>query len=163
MQLWRSTAAALLDHIKGTRLVSTSWSSGRRLKDLQCTDTLTLRRYKSLTNFFCTGEKSSLPLLFPTRSGDEWLVGEKGLRALLKASVGNNPDQPPTNGWKFYNFDTYDYVDDPSLSCTLPTSTSCVLTVVLTNLEEHAECAGVYKATGLVSMGREVEAVLSLI
>ena len=79
---------------------------------------------------------------------------------MLKASVGNNPDQPPTNGWKFYN-DKGVYVDDPSLSCTLPTSTSsCILTVVLTNLEEHAECAGIYKATGLVSRGREVEAIL---
>ena len=104
-------------------------------------------------------------LLFPTRCGDEWLVGEKGGRAWwnfnLKANVGNNPDQPPTNGWKFYNKDDQDYVDDPSLSCTSPTSTSsCILTVVLTNLEEHAECAGVYKATGLVSAGREVKAVL---
>ena len=78
--------------------------------------------------------------------------------------MGNNPDQPPTNGWKFYNFDTYDYVDDPSLSCTLPTSTSsCILTMVLTNLERHAECAGIYKATGLVSAGRKVEAVLFLL
>ena len=104
-----------------------------------------------------------LSLLFPTRSGDEWLVvGEKERRAWLKASVGNNPDQPPTNGWKFFKKD--DYVDDPSLSCTLPISTSsCILTVVLTNMEDHAECAGVYKATGLVSLGREVEAVLSLI
>ena len=93
-------------------------------------------------------------LLFPTRSGDEWLVGQKGWGANLKASVGNNPDQPPTNGWKCADFDTYDYVDDPSL---------CILTVVLTNLEDHAECAGVYKATGLVSMGRDVEEVLSLI
>ena len=101
----------------------------------------------------------SASLLFPTRCGDEWLVGEKGLRALLKASVGNNPDQPPTNGWKFLK--KGDYVDDPSLSCTLPISTSsCILRVVLTNLEEHAECAGVYKATGLVSAGRKVEAVL---
>ena len=75
--------------------------------------------------------------------------------------MGNDPDQPPTNGWKFYNFAKDDYVDDPSLSCTLPTSTSsCILTVVLTNLEEHAECAGVYKATGLVSTGRKVETVL---
>ena len=101
-----------------------------------------------------------LSLLFPTRSGDEWLVGEKGKDPYLKASVGNNPDQPPTDGWKFFDYYDYDYVDDLSLSCTLPISTSCILTVVLTNLEEHAECAGVYKATGLVSMGREVEAVL---
>ena len=100
-------------------------------------------------------------LLFPTRSGDEWLVGQKGWGANLKASVGNNPDQPPTNGWKFDDNDELDYVDDPSLSCTLPISTSsCILTVVLTNLEDHAECAGVYKATGLVSMGRDVEEVL---
>ena len=83
----------------------------------------------------------------------------------MKASVGINPDQPPTNGWKFYNYyGERDYVDDPSLSCTLPISTSsCILRVVLTNLEEHAECAGVYKATGLISAGREVEVVLSLI
>ena len=81
----------------------------------------------------------------------------------MKASVGNNPDQLPTNGWKFYHTDG-NYVDDPSLSCTLPTSTSsCILTVVLTNLEEHAECAGNYKATGLVSAGRKVEAVLFLV
>ena len=79
----------------------------------------------------------------------------------MKASVGNNPDQPPTNGWKYCIYGTHVYVDGPSLSCTLPISTSsCILTVVLTNLERHAECAGVYKATGLVSSGREVEAVL---
>ena len=112
--------------------------------------------------FFCTGEKSPLSPL--SRSGDEWLVGAKGGGANLKASVGNNPDQPPTNGWKFYDYDKDDYVDDPSLSCTLPISTSsCILTVVLTNLEDHAECAGVYKDTGLVSVGREVEAVLFLL
>ena len=82
--------------------------------------------------------------------------------------MGNNPNQPPTNRWEFE--DGYDdYVYDPTLSCTVPTlrtSTSCILTVVLTNLvqlgpvpEGVAECAGVYKATGLVSAGREVEAV----
>ena len=80
----------------------------------------------------------------------------------MKASVGINPDQPPTNGWKFYNYyGERDYVDDPSLSCTVPISTSsCILRVVLTNLEQHAEVADVYKDTGLVSAGRKVEAVL---
>ena len=62
MQLWSSAAAGLLENIKGTRLVSTSWSSGRRLKDLQCTDKLTLRRSQTITNIFCTGEKSPPPL-----------------------------------------------------------------------------------------------------
>ena len=76
--------------------------------------------------------------------------------------MGNNPNQPPTNRWEFE--DGYDdYVYDPTLSCTVPTlrtSTSCILTVVLTNLEQHAEVADVYKDTGLVSAGRKVEAVL---
>ena len=99
-------------------------------------------------------------LLFPTRRGDEWLVRDKGWGANLKASVGNNPNQPPTNGWGF-NDDDGGFVDDPSLTCTLPISTSsCILTVVLTNLEQHAEVADVYKDTGLVSAGRKVETVL---
>ena len=48
------------------------------------------------------------------RSGDEWLVGEKGKRAYLKASVqGEEPNQPPTTGWKFYNCETGKYDEDP--------------------------------------------------
>ena len=94
------------------------------------------------------------------RSGDKWLVGEKGYRAFLKASVqGEEPNQPPTTGWKFYNWETRKYEEDPGLTCTIPaTSPSCCLTVSLSGRakELQGKCEGKYESTGLISMGREV-------
>ena len=74
------------------------------------------------------------------------------------ASVGGEPNQPPTTGWKFYNLGKYD--EDPSLRCTIPsTSPPCCLTVILSGAAKEAQgkCEGEYKSTGLVSMGREVK------
>ena len=98
-----------------------------------------------------------------------------GRKAWLKASVGGEPNQPPTTGWKFYNrdtgyynedqslkfenWDTDDWEDDPTLSCTIPsTSPPCCLTVSLSGAAKEAQgkCEGEYKSTGLVSMGRKV-------
>ena len=59
--------------------------------------------------------------MFPLRVGDEWYVGGKGGQAWLKASVGDEPNQPPTTGWKFDNRNFMavwgDYVDDSALTC----------------------------------------------
>ena len=94
------------------------------------------------------------------RSGDKWLVGEKGYRAFLKASVqGEEPNQPPTTGWKFYNWETRMYEEAPGLTCTIPTtSPSCCLTVSLSGRakEIQGKCEGKYESTGMFSFGREV-------
>ena len=77
---------------------------------------------------------------------------------MLKASVGGEPNKPPTTGWKYYIMSTGNY-EDTSLSCTIPsTSPSCCLTVSLSGAakEAQAKCEGEYKSTGLVSCGREV-------
>jgi len=93
------------------------------------------------------------------RSGDQWLVGQMGGRALLKASVGVDPSQPPPTGWKFFNEDTNQYEPDATASCNiLVNSPSCCLTVSLSGAAKDAQgkCEGEYKSTGLVSMGRPV-------
>ena len=99
---------------------------------------------------------------FSPRFKDEWLVGEKGGRTYLKASVGAVPDQPPTTGWMFYNYhynyNTYSYEADESLSCssTFVSSPPCCLTISLSGAakEFQGKCEGEYKSTGLVSMGK---------
>ena len=100
-----------------------------------------------------------LSLLFP-RSGNEWLVGKKGYRADLKASVEGELDQvPPSTGWKFYNWRTKEYKADDTLNCQVYVSASpCCLTVSLSGAakETQWQCEGEYKTTGLVSAGRPV-------
>ena len=99
-----------------------------------------------------------LSLLFP-RSGNEWLVGEKGERARLKASVGGEPDQPPSTGWGFYNWDTEEYKADDTLNCQVYVSASpCCLTVSLSGAAKEAQgqCEGEYNSTGLISSGKQV-------
>ena len=97
---------------------------------------------------------------FSPRSKDEWLVGEKGDDALLKASLGAVPNQPPTTGWMFFNRATRDWKADESLSCSsnFISSSPCCLTIGLTGAAKEAQgkCEGEYKSTGLVSMGRPV-------
>ena len=87
--------------------------------------------------------KAPSPLL--TRSDDEWLIEAKGYKAQMKANVGGEPNQPPTTGWEFLNFDTGKYDEDPSLRCTIPsTSPPCCLTVSLSGAAKEAqgECEG---------------------
>ena len=77
----------------------------------------------------------------------------------LKASVGVEPNQPPSNGWKFLNEDTWVYVFDATISCSIyVNSPPCCLTVTLSGAAKEAQgkCEGEYKGTGLISRGRPV-------
>ena len=102
----------------------------------------------------------TLAPLFPSRrSGDEWLIGEKGDDPLLKASVVAVPNQPPSTGWKFYNYATEEYEADELVSCCNFVNTHpCCLTISLSGAakEAHKACEGTYKSIGLVSTGRPV-------
>ena len=100
------------------------------------------------------------------RSGEEWYLGWKDSHTFLKASVGGEPNQPPTNGWQFdtsdLGSDPKDWEEDASLTCTPPVnSPPCCLKVSLTGpaKEVVGKCEGEYKSTGLVSRGREVTAI----
>ena len=100
------------------------------------------------------------PILFVlSRSGNDWLVKREGYFAPLKATVQENPLIPPTTGWKFLNFVTDEYEEDPQLQCSsTPTSSSCSVTVSLSGeaKEFQGECDGQYKETGLRNAGRKV-------
>ena len=95
-----------------------------------------------------------------TRDGNEWLVEDDDDGHLyLKASVGDSLLIPPVTGWKFENFSTEEFEEDPQLMCnSTPSSSSCSVTVSLSGLakEIQGECEGEYKDTGLRSMGRKV-------
>ena len=100
--------------------------------------------------------KAPSPLL--TRSDDEWLI-EKGKKAQMKASVGGEPNLPPTTGWKLFNYGTRNWEVEKAIICTTPsTSPPCCLKVSLSGEAKEAQgkCEGEYKSTGLVSMGRPV-------
>ena len=73
--------------------------------------------------------------------------------------VEDEPDQPPSAGWKFFNFGTKEYDSDESLSCTeFLNSPPCHLTICLSGRakEFHGECEGEYEPTKMISMGRTV-------
>ena len=77
----------------------------------------------------------------------------------MKASATALLNQPPSNKWKFFNFDLDEWEADESVSCTIPsTSPPCCLTISLSGAakETQGQCEGEYKSTGLVSMGRPV-------
>ena len=63
---------------------------------------------------------------------------------------------------QFYNCSTNKYEEDGSLTCNnFLASTPCCLTLSLYGgaKEVQGKCEGVYKSTGLVSMGREVREI----
>ena len=126
------------------------------MKGLQSTDRLIQERYQATTTTNFTGEK--YPLSFPSRLRGTWIVGTMGKQFLLKASVGGNENQPPSTGWQYYNQERERYEEDGSLSCNFIESDPCCLTLTLNGRakEVQGKCEGVYKTTGLVSMGREV-------
>ena len=73
--------------------------------------------------------------------------------------VEDEPDQPPSAGWKFYNWDTEKYDSDESLSCTeFLNAPPCHLTISLGGRakEFQGECEGEYEPTKMISMGRTV-------
>ena len=91
------------------------------------------------------------------------MVEQKGCPKSLKASVGVDPFLPPTNDWLFYNFETEDFEEDPSLTCSLPSPLPpCCLTVTLSGAAKkaHGDCEGEYKSAGLISMGKQVTGIL---
>ena len=100
------------------------------------------------------------------RPGDEWLVeceGDPEIGIMLRADVGPDPSLPPLNGWKFLKYDQSDqlkFVEDVDLTCSATAaSQSCVPKVNFSGLaiEALVGFAGDFKATGLTSMGRQVQ------
>ena len=129
------------------------------------TNKLTQEKCQRLITFCCTGGKLKMYLLSFSRSKDEWLVEQEGDFA-LKASVGVDPFLPPTTGWLFQNWERENFEEDPSLICTLPsTSPPCCLTVTLSGAakEAHGDCEGEYKSIGLISAGKQVMSTISRI
>ena len=101
-----------------------------------------------------------------TRPGDEWLVeceDDPEIGIMLRADVGPDPSLPPLNGWKFLKYDQSDqlkFVEDVDLTCSATAALpSCVPKVRFsgTAIETLVGCAGDFKATGLTSMGRQVQ------
>ena len=128
-----------------------------RKRDLRSTDRLNQEKCKATMTSVCSGEKSPSFFLL-ARSGNEWVVGEEGYE-FLKANMQEDPLTPPTTGWKFFNYVTRKYEEDPQLQCTSPPSSPpCSVTVSLSERakEFQGECDGEYKETGLRSMGRKV-------
>ena len=126
--------------------------------EVQFTDRLNQEKCQLTMTIFYSGGKSP-PFFLLSRSDNEWLVGEYGYEAALKASVGQETLIPPTTGWKFCNFETKTYEEDTHLTCSsIPSSSSCSVTVSLSGLskEIQGECEGEYKDTGLRSRGRKV-------
>ena len=129
--------------------------------DPLCTNKLTQGKCQRMMKFCCSGGKTKITVpLICIRSGDLWLVRQKGSCASLGASVGPNPFLPPSTGWMFYKSGNFE--EDPSLTCSLPsTSPPCCLTVTLSGAAKkaHGDCEGEYKSTGLISMGRPVKII----
>ena len=87
------------------------------------------------------------------RKGD-WLVGELGTDAVLKAPMSGNTQQPPTSGWMFHT--NGEYKEDDSVFCSdKPRSQCCTITIMVRG-DKRLLCAGKYKNTDLISMGRQV-------
>ena len=102
-----------------------------------------------------------VPISLFSRRGGEWLVGEEEGWAYLKASVvEDEPDQPPSAGWKFGNLETRKYdSSDESLSCTsFVYSPPCHLMIKLHGeaKEFQGKCEGEYEPTTMISAGRMV-------
>ena len=78
----------------------------------------------------------------------------------LKASARDDPLHPPTTGWLFENWDTYDFEEDKNLTCAPLDASSppCCLTIDLSGRARDAvgQCEGVYHSTELMSSGRKV-------
>ena len=125
---------------------------------LQSTDRRTPYRLEQRKSCCCTGKNSPPLLSVSSRSGAEWLAGEEGKDALLKAPIGLHPNEPPYNGWQFNNKGNFE--EDESLICSSqPESPCCSITVSLSGAAKKgvvAFCGGMYKSTGLISMGRLV-------
>ena len=150
----------LLEIIRATIWEGLRFSLGRREMAPLSTNKLTQEKCQRMMKFCCSGGKTKISIpLFCIRSGDKWLVERKGYEPSLKATLEIDPFILPTTGWLFFNWKTKVFEEDPSLRCSLPsTSPPCCLTVTLSGAakEAHGGCEGEYKSTSLVSMGRPV-------
>ena len=141
-----------------------SFSLGRKEMDPLSTNKLTQEKFQRMVKFCCSGGKTEITIpLFWIRSGDEWLVEQKGHTPSLRGTVGEDHFLPPTTGWLFdggLRRGGRVFEEDPSLTCSPPSqSPPCCLTVTLSGAAKEAQgkCEGEYKSTGLVSKGREVK------
>ena len=78
----------------------------------------------------------------------------------MKASVGAVADRPPATGWKCFDPETEEYLEDPSLTCNIfVSSPPCCLTISLSGRAKQVQskCEGEYKSTGLFKAGRPVK------
>ena len=127
--------------------------------DPLCTSRFTQGRYQGITNGSFSGENSPLLLLFP-RSKDEWLVQDSHHWQLLRARVGADQTPSTCTGWMVQTNSKYSYLDaDHSIICQVYVRPNpCCLTVSFSGAAKESKgmCEGVYKSTGLVSMGRPV-------
>ena len=132
--------------------------------DPLCINKLTQEKCERMMKFCCSGGKTTIiKPLFHIRSGDKWLVEREGHKTSLKAIMGSDPFLPPATGWLFQTENHYGWGEDPSLTCSLPsTLPPCCLTVTLSGAAKEAQgdCEGEYKSTGLMSMGRQVAGTL---
>ena len=151
-----------------TKWEGLSFSLGRKEMDPLCSNKFTQEKCQWVIKFCCAGGIIKIIInIFCIRYRDEWLVRGLGIVASLKTRGEVDPFLPPTTGWLFYKgrevFEVYkagrDFEEDPSLTCSLPSSSPpCCLTVTLSGAAKEAcgDCDGEYKSTGLISMEREV-------
>ena len=74
-------------------------------------------------------------------------------------TVDEQSIQPPSTGWEFQSGYGEKKEEDSFLTCRAhKASPTCHLTVAISGAakESQGKCAGQYKSTGLMSMGREV-------
>ena len=93
----------------------------------------------------------------------QWIVDNGWRGEQLMVTVEEQSIQPPSTGWKFQSGYGADEKEDGFLTCRAhKASPSCHLTVTLSGAakESQGKCAGQYKSTGLMSMGREVIAIV---
>ena len=158
-----SQALDPLEIIRVIQWEGLSFSLGRKEMDPLCTNKLTQEKCQRMMKFCCSGGKTEISIpLFCIRSGDKWLVEQKGYSPSLKTREEADPFLPPTTGWLFFKTAGVDFKEDPSLTCSPPSnSPPCCLTVTLSGAakEAHGDCEGEYKSTGLISMGRPVKII----
>ena len=141
-------------------IIAISWEGLRSLRGknemvARSTNRLTQEQCQEKRRTLCCsgGGVSYLATAFFIRSGEEWKICGS-----LKASVGVEPNKPPTNGWKFYN--GKDFETDPMLTCSpIVNSPPCCLTVSLSGGAKKAQgkCEGEYRSMELTSMGLPVK------
>ena len=147
---WKSTATIPWKLLEGLTLFLV-----RRGKGPQSIDRHIQVRCQQQKRFYFTGEGcQTTSIACFLRSKGDWLVGELGRDAVLKAPISGNTHQPPTSGWMFHT--NGEYKEDDSVFCSdKPQSQCCTITIMVRG-DKRSFCAGKYENTDLISMGRQV-------